>query len=163
MRNLGDFLPKKTRTAINRLRDCAIGFSTEKFEPNKAITRREFANLAGSVLVWRDSVVADDPECTTYKDSDFRSMFDISVTDYDKPLTRIEAARAIVRALGGGEFAKLSGIYVPQFSDVSAEDAGTTAILSAMKIIGGSGGCFNPNAELTRADAFIMIYNYLNK
>lgn len=150
-------------TAINRLRDCAIGFSTEKFEPNKAITRREFANLAGSVLVWRDSVVADDPECTTYKDSDFRSMFDISVTDYDKPLTRIEAARAIVRALGGGEFAKLSGIYVPQFSDVSAEDAGTTAILSAMKIIGGSGGCFNPNAELTRADAFIMIYNYLNK
>lgn len=150
-------------TAINRLRDCAIGFSTEKFEPNKAITRREFANLVGSVLVWRDSVVADDPECTVYKNSDFRSVFDISVTDYDKPLTRIEAARGIIRALGGEEFAKLSGIYVPQFSDVAAEDAGTTAILSAMKIIGGAGGCFNPNAELTRADAFIMVYNYLNR
>lgn len=150
-------------TAVGRLREHGIGYSTEKFEPNKAITRREFANLAQSVLVWHEPVIADDPECTAYKGGDFRNVFDGSAADYDKPMTRIEAARGIVRALGGEEFAKLSGIYVPQFTDVAAEDSGTTAILSAMKIINGAGGSFNPSGTLTRADAFIMIYNYLNR
>ena len=41
---------------------------------------------------------------------------------------------------------------------------GYVAIAKGLNIVGGDeNGCFNPNSALTRADAAIMIYNYLAK
>ena len=70
----------------------------------------------------------------------------------------------MVRALGFEEVATLNGIYVPIFADVSADSVGFTSILGAMGVIkGDENGNFNPNGTVTRADAAIMLYNYLSK
>ena len=69
----------------------------------------------------------------------------------------------LVRAIGAEKIAELEDIFVSVFSDVS-ENKGYVAILSAMNVINGDElGNFNPSMNLSRADAAIMLYNYLSK
>ena len=147
--------------AINRLREYGIGFSTDSFEPNKPITQKEFANLLVHVFNWRSPVIIDDEETSDYSYAKRRGIIkDENVSD--RSITRLEAATYIIRAMGIEEYAMLKGIYVSPFNDVPEESIGITAILSAMKVINGSSGSFNPQGTLSRADAMIMVYNYLN-
>ena len=54
-------------------------------------------------------------------------------------------------------------MFVSPFADVNTKK-GYTAILSGMNVIKGDEyGNFNPSQNLSRADAAIMIYNYLSK
>ena len=47
---------------------------------------------------------------------------------------------------------------------MSADSVGFTSILGAMGVIkGDENGNFNPSGTVTRADAAIMLYNYLSK
>ena len=79
----------------------------------------------------------------------------------DAPLTRGEAAKLMIRAMGIEEYAALSGIYKDLYSDVS-DGIGYINILTGLGVVSGDGsGNFKPNAELTRAQALVMIYNYL--
>ncbi|NLZ90417.1 MAG: hypothetical protein GX918_00695, partial [Clostridiales bacterium] len=58
------------------------------------------------------------------------------------------------------------GIFVTGFKDqgsISPELVGYVAIAKGLGIVGGSGGYFNPRASLTRAEAAVMLYNYLTR
>ncbi|MBQ3573217.1 MAG: S-layer homology domain-containing protein, partial [Clostridia bacterium] len=83
----------------------------------------------------------------------------------DKTASRIDGPVYIIRALGFREIAELDNIYNCTFKDadkIPTEKTGYAAIAYGLKIISGDeNGCFNPNDKLTRADAAIMIYNYL--
>jgi len=79
----------------------------------------------------------------------------------DGNVTRIDAAKFIARAMGYGNIAKLD-IYRPMFNDIK-NDVGYASILAGLNILSGDGnGNFIPDGVLTRAQALIMIYNYLN-
>ena len=83
--------------------------------------------------------------------------------DENANLTREDASVILIKAMNYEDVAKYSDIFVPVFEDVK-DNIGYIAILNAMDIINGDGnGNFNPEEKLTRADAAIILYNYLIK
>lgn len=150
--------------AATELKRYGIGFSAAELQPGKAITEKEFGNLIVNVFKWHGAVVIDDPDCTDYQSAERSGIFGKGKKAGDGSITRIEAAQYIIRALGIEEYAKLPGTFVSKFSDVSEEYAGVAAILSGMKVISGNeAGLFNPDGVLSRADALVIVYNYLSR
>ncbi|MEG1441106.1 MAG: S-layer homology domain-containing protein [Oscillospiraceae bacterium] len=78
---------------------------------------------------------------------------------------RQDGAKFIVRALGNGKVAMMQDIFTTGFADegeISDGYKGYVAIAKGYKIINGDeNNNVNPLAELSRADAAIMIFNYL--
>ena len=67
------------------------------------------------------------------------------------------------RTIGGEDFALLDGIYNNPFNDVT-EGVGYVSILYGMGVFKGDGvGNFNPDRNITYAEAAIIIYNYLTR
>ncbi len=128
---------------IEKLAKFGIGFEGEKFRPNDYITKEDF-----------DALMLDVFHRGTGKVSDEEKKAEI---------TRSQAAVEMVKAMGAGEYAKYDDIYVTPFNDVT-ENKGYVAILAATGVISGDeNGNFNPSDKLTRAEAAVLVYNYLNK
>lgn len=83
----------------------------------------------------------------------------------DAAALREDGAVYIVRAAGYRDIAEISGIFNCTFNDadkIPAEKIGYISIAKGIGIVkGDENGCFNAGDSLTRADAAIMIYNYL--
>lgn len=81
-------------------------------------------------------------------------------------VTRQEAVKFIIRALNYDKIAEINkGIYKLPFKDADKIKPGLVgyiAIAYGLNIIQGDQGKCNPGGNLTRADAFIVLYNYLN-
>ena len=81
--------------------------------------------------------------------------------------TRADGIKYIIRALGYRKPAELNGIYKCDFSDseeIPDDVLGYAALAKGFGIVNGDeNGRFNAENPLTRADAAIMIYNYLSR
>ena len=147
----------------NSLLELNIGFNTDELKPDEPIKQKEFAALLRECVKYRGSVMLDD-------DYDYDWMYEYNIDSIiesedelnpDSNVTRLDAAKYMVCAMGYGEIGKLD-IYRPMFTDM--KDAGYASILCGMKIMNGDGyGNFNPDGILTRAQALIIMYNYLDR
>lgn len=154
------------KDAIEALAKFGIGFADSEFKPDINITQADFVTLLNAAFKDYGPIVI-------YKGISYENIYDDAIADGivkedeyspDADVTRDLAAKMMVRALGFEEVATLDGIYVPIFADVSADSVGFTSILGAMGVIkGDENGNFNPSGTVTRADAAIMLYNYLSK
>lgn len=154
------------KDAIEALAKFGIGFADSEFKPDINITQADFVTLLNAAFKDYGPIVI-------YKGISYENIYDDAIADGivkedeyspDADVTRDLAAKMMVRALGFEEVATLNGIYVPIFADVSADSVGFTSILGAMGVIkGDENGNFNPSGTVTRADAAIMLYNYLSK
>lgn len=154
------------KNAIEALARFGIGFADSEFKPDSNITQADFVTLLNAAFNDYGPIVI-------YKGISYENIYDDAIEDGivkedeyspDDDVTRDLAAKMMVRALGFEEVATLNGIYVPIFADVSADSVGFTSILGAMGVIkGDENGNFNPSGTVTRADAAIMLYNYLSK
>lgn len=154
------------KNAIEALAKFGIGFADSEFKPDSNITQADFVTLLNAAFNDYGPIVI-------YKGISYENIYDDAIADGivkedeyspDADVTRDLAAKMMVRALGFEEVATLNGIYVPIFADVSADSVGFTSILGAMGVIkGDENGNFNPSGTVTRADAAIMLYNYLSK
>lgn len=154
------------KDAIEALARFGIGFADSEFKPDSNITQADFVTLLNAAFNDYGPIVI-------YKGISYNDIYDDAIADGivkedeyspDADVTRDLAAKMMVRALGFEEVATLNGIYVPIFADVSADSVGFTSILGAMGVIkGDENGNFNPSGTVTRADAAIMLYNYLSK
>ncbi|AIS52062.1 propeptide PepSY amd peptidase M4 [Thermoanaerobacter kivui] len=82
----------------------------------------------------------------------------------DTLVTREQAAKYLVNALGAGYIADLNDIFVINFKDadkISSSSKGYIAIVSGLKIMRGSNGYFYPDLYLTRAEAAAVLVRYL--
>lgn len=147
---------------INTLSKFGVGFEEEAFRPDDIITQKEFVALLTSVVSNNNSIIV-------YKDTDYdnfyrraqnRNIIKDGEKSPDSEITRKSACIYFIRAIGLEKAAELEGIYISGFSDVNS-DIGYISILSAMGVVSGYNGVFNPQNPLSRADAMIMIYNYL--
>ncbi len=81
-------------------------------------------------------------------------------------VTRQDAVKFIVRALNYQKVADIKkDIYKLPFKDtnkIKPELKGYVAIAYGLDIIDGSQGYFNPTGQLTKAQAFVVLYNFLN-
>jgi len=79
-------------------------------------------------------------------------------------LTREESVKFVIRALKYDKVADISEIFNCTFKDkdeINPELIGYVVIAKGLKIVNGHGEYFRPKDELKRADALIIIYNYL--
>lgn len=148
---------------IETLAKYGIFFDGTEFRPDEAITQKDYMALLAIVFYHNDAEIlrnyyTADKICAAFPGN----FFDKDITP-DAPLTRSDAAKFMVRAMGGEEYAKLPGIYASLYKDVT-ENIGYINILTAFGVVSGDGeGNFNPNRETTRAQAVIMLYNYLSR
>lgn len=99
---------------------------------------------------------------------DFRVLVrNIGVYFYDiengeKPLTRKYAAKILA---GYSKIAELPNLFKSPYSDVPEDDkyVGYIALAVAQGYIKGDNGKFRPSANMTRGDALLLVYDYLNR
>lgn len=147
---------------INTLSRFGIGFDSDSFCPDEIITQKDFSALLTSVVSGGDGVIIgkDYAYTNAYSRAHNIGIIKPGEESPDSEVTRESACVYMIRAIGLEAAAELESIYIPQFEDVT-KNTGYISILSAMKVINGYNGSFNPDLPLTRADAMIMIYNYL--
>lgn len=146
---------------IKKLIDNGVNIAdSEAFRPDDTITKGELASMAACLRRGYYSSAAD---------TELLKNYDIirNGENYtpDSNALRSDGVKYIIRALGYGKPAELKNIYICDFADsdnIPEEIRGYAALAKGFGIVNGDeNGCFNPNDELTRADAAIMIYNYL--
>lgn len=149
--------------AVKTLAKYSVGFEGDKFNPDAAVNQKDFISLVNAVFVYNSHVILNDDYdyASAYRIAKNNGIINDDEYSPDSEVTRELAAVMLVRALGLEEAAKLDSIFVPAFTDVT-EKIGYSSILGAMGVISGDEyGRFNPKSALTRADAVVMLYNYL--
>lgn len=150
---------------ITALAEYGIGFEGGLFKPDEKITQLDLLTLlnaiygGGDVIVFLDSKVQAE---NTYTHSLSHNIIAEDERDDNSVITRETASIYLIRAIGAEEYASYNDIYVTPFDDVT-ENKGYIALLSAMGVVNGDGGHFNPKREITRAEAAVMLYNYLTR
>lgn len=149
---------------INKLAEIQIGFEGEKFNPDAPITQYDLLRLFGAGIRYKSYLDMD-------KDSLYDTLINESIlTDAEKSpdseVKRETACVYMIRFGGFEEVAKLNDIYRVKYADahlISQEKIGYPAILTGMGVICGSGGKLRPTEAITRAEAAVMLYNYMVK
>ncbi len=131
---------------IALLGEIGIGFDGGKFEPDKAITGKEFCKLADSLSfsLWRS-------EKPIY-----------SLKDSDTAATRLNAVKYVLTSIDYDKVAVLKNIFRTDFLDnaeIKEEDIGYVAIAYALGMVKGDGETMRTYDELTRAEALILLVN----
>ena len=136
----------------------------KKFRPDDYITNEEYINF---ISIFNQGVIPYPIE----REFLFINMSMMNIKIEEDKLndltTRSDSVYYMIKALGYEKSAEIKGIYKTGFEDeneISEDKIGYTAIAKGLGIIkGDENNYFNPNQNLTRADAAIMIYNYLNR
>ena len=145
---------------IKALADYGIGFAGGEFKPDEKITQKDFLYLLSKTFGLYAEYADNDG---IYSVAERRGILETDERADDTPLTRETAAVMMVRMMDAEKYAKLEGIYTTPFDDVS-ENIGYIAILYGMNVIKGDGnGHFNPENNMTRAEAACMIHSYLTR
>ena len=147
---------------INELAAYGIGFSESEFRPDEVIVQRDFVALITDITKRHYPTPLGEKYNYTSAYS-YAENYNIIKENEEAPLenvTREKAAIYMIRAIDLEDVASLEGIYRPLYEDVT-ENIGYISLLSGMKIVSGYSGLFNPKREMTRAEAMVMIYNYL--
>ncbi len=150
---------------IETLAKFGIGFEGAEFKPDDVITINEYITLLFSTFSNYTPIIlkASNDVTYEYKEAARNGIIDVDKVNPDEPLTREDAAIYMIRIMGLEGVAKLDSIYKSVFKDVK-ENIGYISILGAMGVFNGDeNGNFNPNKNITRADAAIVIYNYLSR
>ncbi|MCL1822919.1 MAG: S-layer homology domain-containing protein [Oscillospiraceae bacterium] len=121
-----------------------------ELRPDARISEADFINLVGNVSTdWEDFYY------------DYR-MF-IYEEKTSATISRRNAVKCFVTALGGKKFAELPGIFTSPFTDVKNDDKdlGYFMFAKSMGILPANTTAVNPGSSITRAQALQMIYGYL--
>ncbi len=149
---------------INKLAEIQIGFKGEKFNPDSPISQSDLLRLFGAGIRYK-SYLSQEEEML-YKDLINEGILAEEEKAPDSEVKREYACVYMIRFCGLDEIAKLSNIYRVEYADghkISQGKIGYPAILTGMGVICGDGGNLRPQDEITRAEAAVMLYNYMIK
>lgn len=156
---------------IKILKEFGVALEGTEFKPDEKIIQKDFFVLLSKVISnYYGPVITSK---STGKDID--NMYDILAREGiikegekspDSFVKREDSVKYVVRALKYDKVADIEGIYKPMFDDwesISPGLSGYVAIAGGLKIVNGDNGLFHPQRELTRAEAAVIIYNYLQE
>ncbi|MBQ4526660.1 MAG: S-layer homology domain-containing protein [Clostridia bacterium] len=163
--NIGSYTDIEGHWAENIIKELAkysIGFSDDKFRPDDVITQKDFIALLSSISARHyPGVIGKNYDyAPAYDNAKRMNIISDNEKAPDEAVTREKAAVYMIRAIELESIAKLDGIYRSLYTDVT-ENIGYISLLSGLKIVSGYNGCYYPQREITRAEAMVMIYNYL--
>lgn len=153
---------------ISVLAEFGIYLEGSEFRPSEDMSQKDFLSYLSKTLSYYGPVIN---EKSTEKDIDEMYAYLIregivkeTEKSPDSKVTREEAVKFIIRALRYDKVADIKGIYSVSFKDassISPELYGYIAIASGLRIVNGDGTNFSPKKNITRGEAAVMIYNYL--
>ena len=120
-----------------------IGFDGDKFLPDEKITKEELTNIY--------------TQCRFYTVDEIFSEGDF--------VTRMDAVKHIISALGYSKIASLENVFITDFADnleLLPGDVGFLAIARGLGFAHGDGETFRPYDTLTRAEALALAYKVIN-
>jgi spore germination protein YaaH len=159
-----------------RYLDIAQGIGENIFGLGQPIKKSEFITMLVRIMGWEPLETENSSFSDVSKNKWYHPYIEAAVahgavlkeTDSfspDKPITRMELAEAIVRALGYGELAEQLDQLPSEFADVTA-GAGYASIIKNFGISNGIDGVrFSPDSTAKREDAVAMLirmYQRLN-
>lgn len=139
---------------------------SDKFLPDSKIKQKDFIKLLmkSNGPDYRVLSVDEDVYDRYYGQAIDRKVMFPKEKNPDASVTRLDAAKYIVRNLNIAYLADINGIYNPKFSDVKKIDSrnlGYVSIVSGLNIINGTKGHFLPERSLTKAEAAVIIVRLL--
>ncbi len=156
---------------IKALAEHGVYLEGEEFKPNEQIKQKEFFTLLTRTMpyyygpiVYADSSQEDIDNMYYYLIRE--NVITANEKNPEAAVSREDAVKYIIRSLKYNEVAEIKGIFKCPFADEAEIDpdlVGYVTIAYGMNIVNGSGGKFMPKKTLTRAEAAVMIYNYLQR
>lgn len=141
----------------NALADADIYLDGTEFKPERSITQYEYLRL----LAMSEKYI-DINEEDIYNYAISRKIISKDEKNPTAVLTKEQAVKYLLKARGYSEVAELQGIFKTGFADenaIGADSMGYVAIAKGLGIVtGDENGNFNPQKELTRAEAVSVIY-----
>lgn len=139
---------------------------SDKFLPNEKIKQKDFVKLLieANGPDYDIMSVSDDVYEKYYEKAIERKIIFAKEKNPDANITRLEAAKFLVRNLNLSYVADLKGAYAANFKDVKGADnrnLGYVSIVSGLNILNGSNGNFYPDRQLSRAEAAVIIVRLL--
>ena len=154
-----DIAGTKYERSIKLLADMGLGFDGEEFKPNQKITNEEFEKL---LTVNRYSYYSYGYYDDVAEDDDDPEDL---IPDDETKVTRQEAAKLIITAMGGEKMAKMD-IYKTGYSDekkIDKENIGYVALCKGLNIMGAkSGKKFKPTSAITRGEAADLVIRMMS-
>lgn len=152
-----DIASSYAKDMIVKIAEQGIYFADKSFKPDENIKQKDLLAMLHNVFEYNTGAINEETYDTVYRWAKRNGVLKEGEESREAAVTRLEAAKFIIRYMGCEDVAKLD-IYVPKFNDVKTE-LGYTSILSAMGIMNGNGkGSFNPDGLLKRADAAVVVY-----
>ncbi len=155
------------RTQIETLAKFGISLSGDKFSPKANIKQKEFLYLLLKAKSYYYDISDQDKD---FIEKLYKYMINEKIVKENEKspesiITKEEAAKYIVRALGYEKVANINEIYKLSFKDankVSPELMGYVAIATGLGIVEADGDNLNPKSNMTREQAAVVLYNLLN-
>jgi hypothetical protein len=151
---------------IAALAEYGISLPGTEFRPGQNIAQKDYLRLLAKAMGYYGSFDDDKGLEDLYNRLIRERVITKEEKNPDGAVTREEAVKFLVRALGYQDVADIKGIFVTGFKDQGSIDpalVGYVAIAKGLGIVGGSGGYFNPKNSVTRAETAVMLYNYLTR
>lgn len=146
---------------IQRLSNNMIIDESGYFYPDFSITQADYLNMLYSGIKGSQFDNTDDLYNQAIRDKTIA----MEEKNPAAEITREDAVVYFVRIMGLESVAQLKDIFALNYDDISSiseEKIGYIALAKGFGIIGNNES-FDPKAALTRADAAVMVYNYLNR
>lgn len=150
---------------IEELASYGIGLGNKNFMPDEKIKQKELISLLVRVFYKYYSTypISDKETDEDYEIAVREGIITKEEINKDAYVSRTDATKFFVNALGYGDVAKIDSIFNCPFGDVT-ENKGSVSILYGLGIVNGNEmGNFKPNEYLLRGDTMIMLYKSLSK
>ncbi|KNY28768.1 YcdB/YcdC domain-containing protein [Pseudobacteroides cellulosolvens] len=154
---------------IKILAEYGIAFDESEFKPDSKIVQKDFIKILSSIMNFGYGINMLSTKDSKQIDEMYKVMIREGIVKEsekapDSQVTREDSVKFIIRMLKYDKVADIKGIYNCNYKDknkINKNLIGYVVIADGLNIIKGSNGYFNPQRSLTRADAFILAYNYL--
>lgn len=163
-----DIAGNKYENDIKLLAELGILDSTDsKFNPDSKVLQKDFVKLLMKATQpdYYYPMASGNSEYDSYYDN--AVALNILAKKDKKPeaaVTRMEASKMLVKALGAGFVADMGGIFNLNLKDaasITTENKGYAAIAAALGLVDTADGSFTPAAELTRGETAGMLIKYM--
>jgi len=161
-----DIAGHKFEKDIKLLVELGIIDSTEsKFNPDTKILQKDFVKFLMKATQSDYYTTSDSSEYDRYYENAInQNILDKNDKKPEACITKMEASKMMVKALGVGFVADLGSIFKLDFEDatgIAAYNKGYAAIAAALSLVDTSAGSFEPDSELTKAETAGMLIKYL--
>ena len=152
------------KAQIEALAQYGIGWAGGSCQPRKALTQLDLVALLASADGYRYDPEAEEAD-DLYRYAYSRGILTPAQREEDRELTRGETVELLLHCAGYSGVAGLQGIFTCSYTDreeIPESLLGYAALAQGLGIVGGE-GAFAAGRTATRAEAAVMLYNYMNR